>query len=100
MAGDLRTRLRLHMDGDGPHMVVADQRDYAAAEQHFGVGTGDMERVLVSWTRFLGWSAARRVRVAGADRQSFAVWGEGCAEVEMVDSGDEEPDPWRAEGNG
>ena len=84
-----RSEFVLHIEGhDAPVAVTADQRDYAAAEAHFGAGLS--QNNAVNFTRYIAWSAAKRRGVVAHAFNKFNA--ELLIEVEDVTASESDED--------
>lgn len=77
---------------DEPLLVRADQRDMAAFEREYKVGTSQaMESMTMTFFRYVGWAACRRL---GKTEDRFDYWEKSVISVEPPDDeGVELPNP-------
>lgn len=85
----LTTQLKIWIeDQDEPLLVRADQRDMAAFELEYKMGTSKaIDEMSMTFFRFLGWHAARRTGKIPKDAKQDE-WLDTVIEVESAD-GDE-----------
>jgi hypothetical protein len=76
---------------EDPIAVRADQRDMAAFEREYKVGTSQaMESMTMTFFRYVGWAAMRRL---GKTEDRFDYWEKNVISVEPPDDEAEAPDP-------
>jgi hypothetical protein len=91
--GAMKIDLEVWVEGsDEPQLVTVDQRDMAAFERFFKVGTSKaMEDMTMTFFRFTGWLALRRT---GQTNIGFDDWEKNVISVEPPD----DPDPEKTDG--
>jgi len=66
-----------------PELVRADQRDMAAFERKYSMGTAvAVERATMQFQRYIGWAALRRL---GRTELAFEAWDKDVVSVEEPD---------------
>jgi len=90
--GAMTLDLEIWVEGqDEPQTIRADQRDFAAFERFFKVGTSNgMNNMTMIFFRYVGWCALRRT---GQTNIGFDDWEKNIVSVEPPDQEDEEVPP-------